>query len=221
MSSEQEEIENIYLKQYTDAINAYVKLLDCKKNNKPHSKFLKIFNDQTFGFEMKMGFARMHLTTKVMLYNYLTEITSMSAVCIKVALDGEQCILGYVYFTNDGDEVIPSYVCACPTMTSKDGEYRSRFVRWDDFISTLEKYSEDLVPLEQMICSKMESGELTFQADMYCLDDVNKVKEFTNNNRIVIKLFMFTWIPDFHNYYNKFIPNHLNPVYKKIICPYG
>lgn len=218
MSSEQEEIENIYLKQYTDAINAYVKLLDCKKNNKPHSKFLKIFNDQTFGFEMKMGFARMHLTTKVMLYNYLTEITSMSAVCIKVALDGEQCILGYVYFTNDGDEVIPSYVCACPTMTSKDGEYRSRFVRWDDFISTLEKYSEDLVPLEQMICSKMESGELTFQADMYCLDDVNKVKEFTNNNRIVIKLFMFTWIPDFHNYYNKFIPNHLNPVYKKIIC---
>lgn len=200
------------------SIIAYISMIKQKNSTAALDKFMECFNHT--GNDKKLiirGFQRLYTTIPFILYNNTLEIASISTICVKLSLDDEQCILGYIYMNNSPTEIVPAFVCASPTFTSRDGEYRSRFITWDNFMNIMTEYADDISPLEDMICNRMESGRLTFQADMYCLDDTKKVEEFINNSRIIIKLFMLAWIPDFYRFHHKIAPNHTNPVYKKII----
>lgn len=73
----------------------------------------------------------------------------------------------YVYWARDtlarGEP--PEYICLSPTYESRDGEYRNRFLWYQDFIKGYEALSSRLSPIEEHLLQEIDNDQLAI--DMY------------------------------------------------------
>lgn len=162
---------------------------------------------------------------QVMKYGLATSKTDMITTCFKVSYDSTSCVYAYLHSRcrpgSKTTTVTHEFVCTGPTYRSQDGEYRHRFIGYDQFVQLFEKYSEIFSIVEQMVVDKLASGKLQFYADFYyprgCKVDTKYMNEFVNNTRIAIKLYTIAWIRDYHIIHLKIPENHMNPAYQYII----
>lgn len=162
---------------------------------------------------------------QVMKYGLATSKTDMITTCFKVSYDSTSCVYAYLHSRcRPGPKtttVTHEFVCTGPTYRSQDGEYRHRFIGYDQFVQLFEKYSEIFSSVEQMVVDKLASGKLQFYADFYyprgCKVETKYMNEFVNNTRIAIKLYTIAWIRDYHIIHLKIPENHMNPAYQYII----
>lgn len=162
---------------------------------------------------------------QVMKYALSTSKTDIITTCFKVSYDGTSCIYAYLYSrcTVKGKKatIKHEFVCTGPTFRSQDGEYRTRFIRYDLFAQLFEKYGKIFNKVDEMIVGKLADGSYQFYADFYypqsCKVDSAQMNEFVNNGRLAIKMYALAWLRDFHVIHAKIPENHMNPAYQYII----
>ena len=64
-------------------------------------------------------------------------------------------------------DVDPEYICYASTYESRDGEYRSRMVRWAKFSPVYEKFLDTMAPFEAAILKLVDAGELQLYTRMH------------------------------------------------------
>lgn len=171
---------------------------------------------------------RLTKNVQMIKYDHATSKTDMITTCFKVSFESTSCIYGYLHSRCHDTEYTHSvsapptheFICSGPTFNSQDGEYRSRLIKFSQFMQLFDKYSEVFDIVENMVVQKVNSGELQFFTDFYypsgCKNGRN-VEESINNLRLPIKLFMVCWLRDFHYIHRKIAENHMNPAYQYII----
>lgn len=156
-----------------------------------------------------------------------------------------QAIYAIVYIDlitdNDHVYITPRYVCASPTYTSRDGEYRQRFIPFTQIINAKKEYSELWADAESYIMSKfvktyydeleipiiggidsdIVSGDLATHAEIFPSAEHKKYEkqiiEWANESRMAIHLLVAAWLNDGYNIYMNLEENHMNYNYRLII----
>lgn len=163
---------------------------------------------------------RLVVNAQTLKYNVNLEHTGTITTCFKIAYDSTSAIYAYLYSSSDKD-VKHHFICCSPTYKSQDGEYRHRFIPWKQFLEICEKYSDIISQVEEFILPQMESRALELYTFFYYpfgfLGSEKQVEESINNLRLPIKLYILSWLYDFHQIHNKLIENHINPAYQFII----
>lgn len=161
---------------------------------------------------------------QILKHTYITTKTDIITTCFKVTLDTTSCIYAFLYSNCSLDKkssVKHKFFCTGPTFRSQDGEYRNRFIIWDQLDQLFAKYAEEFEKVEASVLAKLESGRLSFQTDFYypikCTFPRRKMEESINNLRLPIKFFILCWIHDYYNIHYKIAENHMNPAYQYII----
>lgn len=157
-------------------------------------------------------------------------------------------IYAYVYLEIRIDKknvyICPRYVCCSPTYTSRDGEYRQRFIPFIQLLNAKKKYSELWEDAEEHIMSKIaqvftddedelsipiiggddepiQKGDILLHADIYPADDhkaySRQIEEWANESRMAVHLLIANWLVDGYNIYNNMEENHINYNYKVMI----
>lgn len=157
-------------------------------------------------------------------YSFNLPKTDTIVSCFKMTMESTSCIYGYLH-----SEYIPGkmpkfehkFMCAGPTFRSQDGEYRHKFIPYNQVINLIELYPDIFQHVESLAISRMETQGLEFQTDFYYPSNIDintrKFEDSINTSRIAIKLFMACWIYDFYQIHNKIIENHVNPAYQYLI----
>jgi hypothetical protein len=200
---------------YNNVLNA-----DTIDDKKLSSEILKRFKARTFSH-----INRFINNVQVIKYALATSKTNMITTCFKVTFDSTSCIYGYLHSRCRGGSrttsITHEFVCSGPTFRSQDGEYRHRFIRYDQFVQLFTKYEEVFSKVEAMVVEKLSSGRMQFFVDFYypanCSVDPKYMNEFVNNTRIAVKLYMIAWIRDFHYIHLKIPENHMNPAYQYVV----
>ena len=162
---------------------------------------------------------------QIMKYGLSTSKTDIITTCFKVSFDSTSCVYAYLHSRcrpgQKNTTITHEFVCTGPTFRSQDGEYRHRFIRYDQFVQAIEKYNATFSKVEELVVNKLDSGRMQFYADFYypesCNVDAKHMNEFVNNTRIAIKLYIIAWIRDYHYIHLKIPENHMNPAYQYII----
>jgi hypothetical protein len=134
----------------------------------------------------------------------------------------ESCNFGFIHGHYDG-VFTPLSISGSPSLMSQDGEYRGRVITFDLFTLLYEKHRKPLQFIEKMVADKVENGELLLDFDIYdstidgVTESVKSLSEYIENNRVMIKLYVVTWLGDFVNITEQIEENHMNPTYKSII----
>ena len=154
---------------------------------------------------------------KPMRTRYMVNKTNIIMSCVKITQEGVSCIIGYMYSEVDGTKFTHKIITVGGTYRSQDGEYRDRVLTYDYFKDLIKANSEALQDVEDLVVSKLESGDIQFQIDIcYPFETrVNKraFEESVNTSRIAILIYTIDWFIDFHRVITKQMPNHINPAY--------
>lgn len=153
----------------------------------------------------------------------------------------------YLEVKTDGKTVYitPRYICPSPTYTSRDGEYRQRFIPFKQLLTAKTKFAELWDAAEEYIMDKIiktyhedtdelkipiiggddtgdvASGDLIIHAEVYpSADDAKyekQINEWANDSRMAIHLLIAAWLCDGYNIFMNIEENHINYNYKMMI----
>jgi hypothetical protein len=153
---------------------------------------------------------------------------TMACVCFHAQFKKHTAVYGYLYSrmaSSRHAKFTHEQVCTGATYDSQDGEYRSNTIRFSQFLKLFETYGEYLEPVEKMILSHMESGKLSFRADIYYPNTFTGTKEpyeqSINGGRFAVKLFMMSWFENYNNIMRNSVSSHINKDYIAIIKAIG
>jgi len=199
--------------------NEYLKLLNLDSiDNRTLREYLKSFKYDQLSHKSRLG------NIQILKYSYQLSRTSTVVACFKATLDQTSCIYAYLYSLYDpkskNSPVEFGYVCHGPTLTSQDGEHRSRFILWTQYIQLMEVYPDVVELVEEKILAEMVEGRLSFHVDFYYpirfRHSKRKFEDMVNESRAAIYLFILCWLYDTHSIHYKINENHMNPAYYKI-----
>src|SRR5437870_6888218 len=94
---------------------------------------------------------------------------------------------GYVWWeaiTNPGPTPDPEYICISPTFDSRDGEYRSSFIRYDVFVAALDKAADYLSTFEQAILDLIAVRKIELSANV-CPNE-QSILDYIRDHRLLI-----------------------------------
>jgi hypothetical protein len=132
----------------------------------------------------------------------------------------QSSIIGYIYSSiDDSKAVTHQYISFSSTYTSKDGEYRRRFMPYENFLNNYSKYTKEVSVVEADVVSQMNENRIVFNTDTYVTLNTNldPVKKAINDSRIVIKIYISCWLSDYFKVKQGIFPNHQNPAFKAVI----
>ena len=174
-------------------IKEYYKILEPEKTREKVDKDFFNKTDKTF-LRGLHGLLKLEtIKHDIILQNYK---------CTVFRAKREDCITNYAYmYGND-------YVCLSPTFNSCDGEYRHRFVTYNQIIVQAKKY--DIFNIaEQFIMNEIMQKELD-------LTVISFDKDFNQNNLAVL-FYISSWLVEYHYYLSDYTENHIVENYKKIM----
>jgi len=161
-------------------------------------------------------------------FNKLGTVTS----CFRIIDKGVNAIYGYIHSfkefesTNGKNNTVThaaippiehQYVCACPTYTSMDGEFRSRLIPYAQFMACMEIYKKELEPVEQMVVDKINAGAI-FNVEVHQQgESVRNLLDNIDCKRLAIKLYMATWFCEIIKLEMDYQENHIHEEYSFII----
>jgi len=220
------ELDNInqtYSDQYYDCLNLDLLTFNSEESasNEVLTELLESFKeDRDTLYSSKLRFT---YNIQQLFYTYRLHKTELMTALFKVSKAGTQSIYAFLYSTFNADSIgiDPTYYCYGGTFISQDGEYRKNFRRYRFFDAILEKYADIFAIVEELVLSKMESGELVFSCELYLPDETaqykNLLEDFIINKRLAIKFYMMCWISDYHKILHKNIENHINASYQYVM----
>jgi hypothetical protein len=218
MNNDREEylrvLDEYYSGEYIKSVN-----LDCI-NDIETRNYLAKFNLRLWSHRN-----RIVRNIQILKYSFVADKTNIIAICCKITLDSVSCIYAYIYCEciqiNGSLTFNPLFICTGPTFHSQDGEYRYRFIRWEQFEQLYDRYLADFELVESIAVRDINNGRLSFQTDFYypmlCDLAQRELKEFIDNKRLCIKLYVLCWIVDYFHIRNKIIENHTNPAYSYVM----
>ena len=71
--------------------------------------------------------------------------------------------VNYAYLYWRRGEPVPEYICLGPTYSSRDGEYRGRFIPYADYAEAVAELADDLHPFEAAVLDLVRSGTATIE----------------------------------------------------------
>src|SRR5271165_121377 len=88
---------------------------------------------------------------------------------------------------DEKNKIIHDYVAVCPTFSSADGEYRHRFITYNQFSDVYEKYVNSLELIDSHILEQIKDKEVSFSTEIIQPLD-NDIHRVNKNNQIYSKL---------------------------------
>jgi len=164
-------------------------------------------------------------------YVYNIRKASYSTACFRVGDQISSCVFGFIYYDTiknktGGYDFIPCFCSSGSTFDSQDGEYRGRFIKYDQFIKVSQRYHEAFDFVEELILDKLKTSEINLGIEFFYPEYYNKDKnkaphktltEIVDETRIAIKLYVSCWIYDYYQCYFEYEENHINADYKRIL----
>ncbi len=158
---------------------------------------------------------RINVRSQLMKYLFPAKMTNMVATMFKMTFDETTCIYAYLYSTCINGAITNKYICLGPTYDSRDGEYRSRYILWSQFLEFIDVYSDIIDMVEPMIIAKMQS-QLQYHVSFYYPQACDQSREFEdsiNDARLPIMFHALCWLTDFFYFHNNYTENHANSAY--------
>jgi len=206
----EKELHRDYVSQYnnTNEINTV---------NLPNS-FKEALKNSDVSYSLIKRFVRC-VQSLIYLYNFPP--TDYITTCFGARHKETYAIYAFVYSTWNGKDYTHHYVCACPTYTSQDGEYRHRVIPYDQYLALQEKYVDVYDEAEKHVLRLMDGKKVEFSATIHYPNLFTGNKRVFENEidgkRFAIMLFANAWLCDFHAIHNKIVENHINAAYQLII----
>jgi hypothetical protein len=114
------------------------------------------------------------------------------------------------------------FVSACPTFRSADGEYRHRFITYQQFLEVYQERTDAFNLIEDHIIEQMQEKLIEFKVDHIIPDSYKnkkdiekKLENFINNNRLPIIFYLGAWLIDYVKYNENKLENHICDGYKE------
>jgi hypothetical protein len=128
-------------------------------------------------------------------------------------------IIGYLYSIVAAQKVTHKYIAFSSTYTSKDGEYRRRFMPYDTFIKNFDVYTDTTALVDADVVQQLNEHRLSFNTDSYTTIDsqLGVLKKSIDDLRIIIKVYISCWLSDYFKIKQGIFPNHQNPAFKSVI----
>jgi hypothetical protein len=207
-----------YEKQYSECIGlpALVKISEEKK--------LTWIGDAVKNFTHLYSSIWRHENLNVMKFYAIPDKTNSICAVFKARRRGESSILetrgreyktsyGFLYCDVDGDKIIPRFICLSSTYNSADGEYRFRFIPFEQFIYAFDLFGEIFAQVEGHVVKQIRGEELFLGFEVAlppALETMrHKIKNFIDKLRISIKLYSVLSLIDFQRYSQETIENHV------------
>lgn len=214
-------MSNIKDTKYLDLLDderrkTYMKMLNY--SNIGNDELRNKINELIYNFSTPI---RQTQVLKKLKYKYGVYKASFLVTCFKAIRHGGNTIYSFLYtiYNEKTGKIEPVYICNSSTYSSQDGEYRNRFLPYDQFIFIYEnKLKEYFDELETKVLSDIASQKLTLFADQFypenTKDKISKLnKQFIDENRLLIISYMMGWFVDYYELNHNLIPNHIHPGY--------
>lgn len=202
---------DIKRKQYLQEILLYYKEQYLKMLNVPNIEYLTNGQYQIYSHR-----TRIVGMLQLMKYCYLFSKSNTITIALKATIN-TSTIYAYVYGSStDNIPLDIKYVCLGGTYQSQDGEYRNGLIMWRQYLILAEHYADIIKVIEDHIVSKLTSGQLQIQADIYYPHNTHNqssIEEYINTSRLAINMLVFCWLRD----HSKKSQNHLLPNYTDMI----
>jgi hypothetical protein len=125
----------------------------------------------------------------------------------------------YAYWRLESDSAGPEYICTSPTFESRDGEYRRRFIRGEDFLGASEEASSKLAPFEEAVLAMLARGEVRLDSQVFPEEAAGVITERATNLRLPIVAFAVALALDLWEASAGFLSMvHTSPGYIKVIA---
>lgn len=158
-----------------------------------------------------------------MKYSLCFHKTKISSVRFAVSAGEDMCNFAYAY----GEGLNLSFFACGGNFSSQDGEYRSQFNTLEIFEKLIyAKFGELFSIAEDIVLERLESQEIQIHITAYPRSpatraDVVELNKLINETRLAIKLLALCVLVDLPDIYLGLAPNHINPLYSKIIAGDG
>jgi len=130
---------------------------------------------------------------------------------------GASSMFAYAYWRHGSTDAVPEYICTSPTFESRDGEYRHRFIRGDTFLSSYDKFTDDLDVIENAVLSMIGNG-LSLNISTYPHISSKTITTWCSDLRIQVKTFTIALVLDLWRFSRGILMNHTNSKYVSLIA---
>lgn len=172
-------------------------------------------------------YRRLAVNNNILKHAFVTTKTSMLTVCLKVKWKNYSCNYGFLYFSPSTEpsskKYVPAYISLAPAFSSQDGEYRGRYITYDQFCKLFIDYAQMTEPIEESVLRDMGGGDLELSSE-FCIPNImtdrssDESVEYVDSSRVLVKAYVICWLMDYYNIYNHIEENHINEAYKKIFA---
>lgn len=112
------------------------------------------------------------------------------------------------------------YTCIGPTLTSADGEYRYRFIKYHQLLNARKDYPAFFDAVDAYIMERQMSGEFNIATIVFpsAISGMSQGEweEFANASRLAVQLISAAWLTSNISTYFKDDDNHIYPPYRKL-----
>lgn len=185
-------------------------------NSKEFNDYLlRIYKDQylkqipiynTLHTNYKYKYSSIHRILKMI--NMMTTIDSNKTkmICTVLKINRHNNILNYAYIYGYliKDEISNIYILNSPSLISKDGEYRHRFIKYN--ILDIIKNNKIMEYFYNYLANEFKNKEYSFDCEIFNLYDqdiLNKYKKKFINSNILLNIYLISWLTEIFNIYNK------------------
>jgi hypothetical protein len=143
-----------------------------------------------------------------------------SVLTMSAMIDGRDTHFGYAYWRCVSD-VDPEYICVGPTFESRDGEYRSRFIRYAIFAREYERMTEILAPTENDVLRLVGESALTINSTVYPSSASDAIVAHVSNSRLPIVAFVIALHMDLQHVASNSTMTHMSAAYVSIMTAFA
>lgn len=154
------------------------------------------------------------LKKNIQIYNQDFQIIVLS--CSRQSKDNS-IIYGYIYLKDS----IPVYINYSPSFISMDGEYRRRFMPYDQFEAILEEYSSVISVIEEYIRLQITNNKLYITSNVInsVFDSVNTqpIADYISTSILPVKCLSLAYLIQQIIIHRNSLESHIHPLYTNIL----
>lgn len=123
-------------------------------------------------------------------------------------------------YLGKNNKLVHDFVCTCPTFKSADGEYRHRFIPYEQIMQVHKEFLKAYEPVEEHLIDQMKNGTISLTTHSLFTPGMDtaqekQLKQSIDKNRLPIILYAAAWIVDYARLQEGKLENHLAEGYKE------
>ena len=135
-----------------------------------------------------------------------------AVLSVRVSKPQSEVYFGNAYWALKNGRA-PEYLCLSPTYESRDGEYRHRFIWYNQFVEGCEQLASLLSPVEEAILDSLGKGELEIGVTFFPSEGSQRFSDFADKERLALKALTAILALDAQGARAQTLQNHANPDY--------